>query len=112
MANAWSEGGAMADLSELIASHKTAWAALEAAVDAADDAVGTDGETAADEAKNKASDATAEAIYAIIEHSYSSLDELKLGMAYIVEHHRTTGDGNLEAWLEDFADALTGGADV
>lgn len=89
----------MADLSELIAAHKAAFAALEVACDSNDD-----------ETMAKASDATAETMYAIIEHPYSSLDELKRGMGYIVEHHRTTGDGDLEAWLADLADALTGGA--
>lgn len=92
----------------LIAAHKAMWQALDEACVATDEAFGTEVLAAAEAAQDKASDATSDALWAIIEHPYSSLDELKRGMAYLVEHHRTTGDGNLGEWLLGIACSLGG----
>lgn len=70
---------------------------------AADDAFGADDEAAAEAAQSKASDATFAAVWNIIEHPYTSLSELKRGMHYLVEHHRSTGDGHLGEWMQGFA---------
>ena len=96
------------EIEDLIASHAATWLALDSACDATDKAFGTDAEAAAEEAQAKASDAASDAIWAIIGHPYSSLDDLKQGMAYIVEHHRSTGDGNLGEWLLGIACSLGG----
>src|SRR5690606_34647857 len=99
------------ELETLIAAHQSAWATLEAACKVTDDAeFDTPEYAAADEAQSKASDATSEAIWNIVEHPYSSFDELKRGMGYLVQHHRTTGDGNPGEWFEGLVDHLVGGA--
>lgn len=92
----------------LIATHKAAWDELDAACQATDNAFGTPEQAAAEEVQVKASDATADAMDAIIEHPYSSLEELRRGMSYVVKHHSSTGDGNLEDWLTDLACNVAG----
>lgn len=95
-----------AAIDALIDEHKAAWVALEAACKVTDDAFGTAAEAPAEEAQGRASDATAAAIWQIIEHPYSSIEELKHGMAYVASHHRTTGDGDPDHWLCGFAKHL------
>lgn len=97
----------MVDLSkieELIAAHAATWVALEAVCGATDGASRDD----AEEAQAKASDATFDALWNIIEHPYTSIDELKRGMAYLAEHHRSTGDGDPDEWFQGFVEHLTG----
>ncbi len=101
----------MADLHEietLIAAHASAWLALEAACEVTDAAFGTDKEAAAEEAQAKASDATAEAVRNIIEHPYSSIEELRRGVSYLAGHHRSTGDGDPGEWFKCLAHNLIG----
>jgi hypothetical protein len=98
-----------AAIDALIEAHKASWAALDAACQVTDQAFGTADEAAAEEAQGEASDATAAAIGQIIEHPYSSIEELQHGVAYLLEHHRTTGDGDPAAWFTSFAEHLVGG---
>lgn len=101
----------MADLREievLIAAHAATWVTLDAACEATDNASGKDAKATAEAAQAITSEATFDAIWAIIEHPYSSLDGLKRGMAYLVEHHRSTGDGNLGQWLLGLACHMAG----
>ncbi|KQZ20305.1 hypothetical protein ASD50_21680 [Mesorhizobium sp. Root552] len=98
-----------AAIDALIEGHKASWAALDAACEVTDKAFGTADEAAAEEAQGEASDATAAAIGQIIEHPYSSIEELKRGVAYLLEHHRATGDGDPAAWFTSFAVHLVGG---
>ena len=97
-------------LENLISTHKETWKALEAACDVTDAAEPDSPEQeAAEEAQGRASDDTYNALWGIIEHPYASLDELKRGLAYLAEHHRTTGDGDPGQWLKGLAENLVGG---
>ncbi|KQZ86944.1 hypothetical protein ASD64_05625 [Mesorhizobium sp. Root157] len=99
---------APSQLDALIAAHQASWAALDAACKVTDDAFGTPAEAAAEKTQAKASDATFAAISSIIEHPYASLEELKRGVAYVIGHHRATGDGDLGEWLLGLANHLLG----
>lgn len=95
----------------LIAAHRASWQALETACDVVDAAEpGSPEQGAAEEAQLKASDDTYEALWNVIEHPYSSFEELKRGMVYLAEHHRSTGDGDPAEWFKGFVEHLKGGA--
>lgn len=91
-----------------IEAHAETFRLLDAACDAADNAVGSKAKAEAEAAKAAASDATADAIDAIIQYPYSSLAELGEGIRYLVGHYQTTGDGDPQAWLERLAYAVAG----
>src|SRR5690606_19663581 len=95
-------------IQHLIEAHVETWRILTKACDDADSAKGKRGVAKAEAALVQASDATADAIDAIIEHPYSSLAELGEAIRYLVEHHRKTGDGDPEAWFERLAYAVAG----
>lgn len=90
-------------IAALIAVHKATWIALGEACDRTDHAVGAKALHATEQAQSKASDATFEALWNIIEHPYTSLPELKRGVAYLAEHHTTTGDGDPGEWFVEIA---------
>lgn len=69
---------------------------------------GIDAIASAEKAQEEVSDDSVDAIDAIIEHPYTSLDELKAGISYLVDHHRKTGDGDIDAWLTRLVCRLAG----